>query len=258
LIQEMAEDVIPEKICTVCNKPFPATSEYFYKESHPSNLSTLRSKCKKCWDQHSALLKRMKVKKNNEDCIKPSVETIVQTQQNDTIIEIDDHQSQDTPDKCGCGAENGNILGNIDENIGTSDDQSMKTCTGPCGRSLPHTSEYFYEYHDKRRSHLLRRNNKCKQCWNIGRPKRTSKNPKTAMLSDTPVDDLSLTDLCDQCGACGTRRGNIRGDVNDTTGEKYGYLCTNCYRLASESKGDLVRMRNVITYLEKTRQPSDK
>src|SRR6266566_4791038 len=57
----------------------------------------------------------------------------------------------------------------------------------------------------------------------------------------------------DQCGSCGTRSGNIFGDVDVTTGKKYGYLCMKCYKIVRDSGDDPKRMRKALAYSEDTR-----
>lgn len=57
----------------------------------------------------------------------------------------------------------------------------------------------------------------------------------------------------DCCGSCGATTGNILGDVNDETGQAYGYLCFRCYKLVTAFHGDPLRMRKVLVYIEKTR-----
>jgi len=57
----------------------------------------------------------------------------------------------------------------------------------------------------------------------------------------------------DECGACGTRTGNILGDVDDRTRTQYGYLCARCYKLLNAFHANPERMRKVLLYIEITR-----
>jgi hypothetical protein len=56
-----------------------------------------------------------------------------------------------------------------------------------------------------------------------------------------------------QCSACGTIRGNILGDIDKTTKEKYGLLCMKCYQLVRDFEREPTRLRNVFDYLARTR-----
>lgn len=62
-----------------------------------------------------------------------------------------------------------------------------------------------------------------------------------------------IMDTSDRCGACGTTRGNILGDVDEGTHLRYGCLCAKCYRLVRDYQGDVDRLRNVLDYIERTR-----
>lgn len=56
-----------------------------------------------------------------------------------------------------------------------------------------------------------------------------------------------------QCGSCGTTKGNILGDVDKSTAYRYGYLCAKCRQLVRDFQGDPERIRNVLKYVEQTR-----
>ncbi len=57
----------------------------------------------------------------------------------------------------------------------------------------------------------------------------------------------------EQCGCCGNTRGNILGDIDKVTREKYGYLCARCYQLVRDFQGDPEKIRKVLDYVERTR-----
>ncbi len=112
----------------------------------------------------------------------------------------------------------------------------LKRCTGLCGRLLPSTSEYFYYSNYVTKS--LR--GKCKEC---------KDKEKAASRSEKQIGNSP-----DRCGSCGTDKGNILGDINTATHERYGYLCARCYKVVRDFHGDTKRMRNVINYIDRTRK----
>jgi hypothetical protein len=60
-------------------------------------------------------------------------------------------------------------------------------------------------------------------------------------------------DIPDQCSACGSARGNILGDIDGITHERYGYLCSHCYRLVRDYHKDSAKLRKVAEYIERSR-----
>jgi DNA-directed RNA polymerase subunit RPC12/RpoP len=55
-----------------------------------------------------------------------------------------------------------------------------------------------------------------------------------------------------KCGACGSTRSNIVGDV-DQTYTQLGYLCAHCADIVEQFGHDQARLRHVLDYLQKTR-----
>jgi len=122
-----------------------------------------------------------------------------------------------------------------------------------CGEVKPLTSEFFY--HKKNEPYGF--GYWCKECEK--RKQRSYKKQGTAVAAiDTEIKALSNghklpLDASKQCGSCGTTRGNIFGDVDSSTFEMYGYLCMKCYQLVRDFGNDPIRIRNVLTYIERTR-----
>jgi|SRR6266567_2569613 len=68
-----------------------------------------------------------------------------------------------------------------------------------------------------------------------------------------PITAKVVLGTPDLCGSCSTTQGNIvSDDVDGTPGEKYGWLCMNCYRVVHAAKRDQGKLRKVLTYLEQT------
>jgi ferredoxin len=78
-------------------------------------------------------------------------------------------------------------------------------------------------------------------------------NEESNTSQDVPNKRISVG-TPDQCGSCGTKTGNIIGDVEETGGQKYGYLCMKCYRIVREARRDSTRLRNVLSYVERVRK----
>jgi transposase-like protein len=55
----------------------------------------------------------------------------------------------------------------------------------------------------------------------------------------------------DVCGSCNSHTGNIVGDIR--SGERYGYLCTKCYKLLQAVEKEQERTHKVLLYIQKTR-----
>jgi hypothetical protein len=110
-----------------------------------------------------------------------------------------------------------------------------------CKETKPLTPEYFH----RNKSSTYGFGYWCKECDNRMKQSAPSRQPST--LAATSVDASK------QCGSCGTTRGNIFGDINTSTFEKYGNLCMKCHQLVRDFGGDPIRMRNVLAYIEKTR-----
>jgi hypothetical protein len=108
------------------------------------------------------------------------------------------------------------------------DDTPTRNCI-KCHRSYPATSEYF-DLDDPVRTHKSKTGRECIRC------KTFSKKVK------------------ETCTACGTNNGNLRGDINIATGERYGILCAKCHQLVQAAKEDSERVAQVARYLKKTRQ----
>jgi hypothetical protein len=135
----------------------------------------------------------------------------------------------------------------------TVNDVPQKRCTGPCGQVLPLTKDYFYSYIDHGK-YAWR--GKCKTCYLEADRKRQRKKHDAKLNGHsrvTSLDKLAVIGTWEQCGSCGTTKGNIIGDVNDVTNEKYGYLCMRCYKLVRDFGGDPNRIRKALNYVEKTR-----
>ena len=65
---------------------------------------------------------------------------------------------------------------------------------------------------------------------------------ETPNMPDIPEPPLDNPDLC---GACERTMGNILGDIDATTHERYGYLCAICTALLQKSKVDASRLRKM-------------
>lgn len=144
------------------------------------------------------------------------------------------------------------------------EDATLKHCP-ICDNDYPATVGYFNRTaHHKDGLHSY-----CRTCSNELRAKRERDKKKNAELNRTvSTDEISKNGVNqqnisaptehiigspDECGSCGTKTGNIFGDVDDKTQEKYGYLCNKCYKLAKVAQSDTKRMQNVLTYLEVSR-----
>ncbi len=139
-------------------------------------------------------------------------------------------------------------------------DVALKCCS-KCKEEKPATTEFF---HRKGKEGLQ---SSCKPCRNTqirihSRNFRERHRNSENILNGHNHTSISIDKLAvmkpiigtwEQCGSCGTAQGNIIGDVDETTNEKYGYLCMKCYRLVRDFGGDLKRMHKAIDYVEKTR-----
>jgi hypothetical protein len=163
-----------------------------------------------------------------------------------------------------------------------------KTCTGPCGMRLPATREYFTT--SRNRGGLSAR---CKTCLaeharDYSRLKRAGLTPDTPSAKTTkqctrchqlypatqeyfyldhpgqrPHEHLRaqckwccnrIKEEPEKCGACGKNNGNLRGDIELSTGYRYGLLCSQCERIVSAAKADSERTDQVARYLKRTRR----
>lgn len=135
------------------------------------------------------------------------------------------------------------IMGSSD--ISTKESLELKHCNG-CDKDLPATTDYFYiSYLDKKKGRP-----KCKKCHT--ERKKNLELFRNRRKSSSAQRELLIIGTPAQCGSCGTEVGNIVGDVEVTEGRKYGYLCMKCYHLVRESRRDLTRLRNVLSYVEQT------
>lgn len=193
----------------------------------------------------------------------------------------------------------------------------LKRCHGPCGRELPHTSEFFHNDTTKKYNGKL--TTSCKDCRNEVR-RATRKRGKEIVMAPM-AEYVTVTDIAqalginrnnikmdikkgilpatknfdahrysvfewriaradaeeyikkrqlralptskkrllifkgtpDKCGACGTEKGNILGDINPSTHERYGYLCAKCHQVVRQFHEDTMRLQEVLFYLEYTR-----
>jgi hypothetical protein len=164
---------------------------------------------------------------------------------------------------------------------------ACKTCTGPCGMTLPATREYFTSSHNKGGlssrckvclSEQARERSRLKRAELL--PDRSDKTTKWCtrchrafpatteyFYLDHPGQrpDGRLKAQCkwcsdrryggeETCAACGKNNGNLRGDIELATGHRYGLLCSQCERIVSAAKADSERTAQVARYLKRTRR----
>lgn len=125
-----------------------------------------------------------------------------------------------------------------------------KRCIGPCKRILPATVEYFQmaTSHGNARRKIMR--HICKECRNLQNKDAARRRKENVVDTLVHIQQIEIG-TPDQCGSCGTRTGNIFGDVDNGTGKRYGYLCMKCYRLIGNIRSDPNRIRNVLDYVER-------
>jgi hypothetical protein len=131
-----------------------------------------------------------------------------------------------------------------------------KRCTA-CKEEFPANRDYF-TVDRKAKDGLYCQ---CKSCKSKAR-REAHKRIAEASLNGHSHTSVSIDKLAviiplgtsEKCGSCGTTRGNILGDIDKVTREKYGYLCARCYRLVRDFQEDSERMRKVLDYVEQTRQ----
>src|SRR5258708_1719727 len=122
--------------------------------------------------------------------------------------------------------------------------EGHKRCTA-CKKIYSVTDEFFVHYQRSRDGFFYQ----CKEC---NKTYRNRQKNATKQVNETIIIQPTIG-TPDQCGSCGTGRGNILGDVDDITHKRYGYLCAKCYRLVCNFQGDSIRIRNVLDYIERTR-----
>lgn len=90
---------VPQKHCSGCNTDYPATVEYFPIKQDNGHLR-LRWLCRTCWDAYQKEYQKARPPRKEKKplVLRPSKSLV------------------GTPTQCGsCGAENGNILGDVDK-----------------------------------------------------------------------------------------------------------------------------------------------
>jgi hypothetical protein len=123
-------------------------------------------------------------------------------------------------------------------------DETEQQCP-TCQQTRPLTSEYFSSYVNK--GGTISWYSKCRICDTARRSSAGKRKKIQQVVKREPVGTP------DQCGSCSTTQGNIVGDIESTTHERYGYLCARCYRMLLECQKDVPRIRKVLAYLELTR-----
>ncbi len=170
-------------------------------------------------------------------------------------------------------------------------DEPQKRCPD-CGKTFPATTDFFYVDHHRESTLHLR--SKCKTCYNKANHQKYKKPGRKEELrcktcgNTYPATIEFFRSVCykgetfvrspcksclekkqgstepgvrnltrapsDRCGACGATSGNILGDVNTTTMQRYGYLCTKCYRIVHEFGREPNRLHSVLAYMKRTRK----
>ncbi|SRR5258707_15826756 len=127
---------------------------------------------------------------------------------------------------------------------------ALKQCHG-CKQWLPADREHFSPGKDKQDGFQA----KCKSCRaEIERERMKAKRMKAKLNGHSHTRAVVVPlGTSETCGSCGRTTGNIVGDIDDITRERYGYLCTKCYKFVHDFGGDLNRVRKAIDYVEKTR-----
>lgn len=116
-----------------------------------------------------------------------------------------------------------------------------KTCTGPCGRTLPATDAHFY-----RRSGSTGFRSRCRDCWNLNR-----------MESSYGLDRAAVTDMLDRqggvCRICGSDEPGGSGafpvDHDHESGIVRGRLCTTCNLILGLANDDPAILLSAVEYL---------
>lgn len=265
-------DVLQQR-CLLCGSSYPHSEEFFYALKRQDGAPLLRKVCKKCHNQQSANRKKQKEEKqladaleNNDEMIVVELESVNGTTHSELDKDLEEMARREAE-----SLEEGTEA--IEDEPGQSVDSDISTASVPlqrcfvCGTDYPQTTEFFYT--DKGRTNedgtiVLRK--LCKKCHNwrtqeaLRRRREGQRSTIEALTSELEAlkYELGITGedrrgTPDQCGACGTKTGNILGDVDERTREEYGYLCSRCYKLVTAFHANPARMRKVLAYIERTR-----